>query len=118
MESVTGELIYISGENLGRDERAAKGKIVLTDALKSYQAYPQAVRGGAAGFVFGNHLKENLIRAGVTNYEGCLGSIPAVAIGSEDTRLLMERVRGKPRVRIEVRAESKWQRSENLVVKC
>ena len=116
MESVTGELIYISGENLGHQTNDAKGKIVLTDALKSYQAYPQAVREGAAGFVFGNHLRENLIRAGVTNYEGCLGSIPAVAIGSADTQLLRERSRAKPRVRIEVRAESKWQRSENLVV--
>jgi Zn-dependent M28 family amino/carboxypeptidase len=115
LEPATGELIYISGENLGQTNDA-KGKIVLTDALKSYQAYPQAVRGGAAGFVFGNHLKENLIRAGVTNYEGCLGSIPAVAIGSADTRFLMEQARAKPRVRIEVHAESKWQRSENLVV--
>jgi Zn-dependent M28 family amino/carboxypeptidase len=112
---VAGELIYIPGENLS-ESAAAKGKIVLTDALKSYQAYPQAVRGGAAGFVFGNHLKENLIRAGVTNYEGCLGSIPAVAIGSENTRLLTERARTKSRIRMEVRAESKWQRSENIVV--
>jgi aminopeptidase YwaD len=115
LEPATGELIYIPGENLS-ESTAAKGKIVLTDALKSYQAYPQAVLGGAVGFVFGNHLKENLIRAGVTNYEGCLGSIPAVAVGSEDTRLLREQSRAKPSVRIEVRAESKWQRSENLVV--
>jgi Zn-dependent M28 family amino/carboxypeptidase len=113
--SVTGELIFISGEDLGQTT-AAEGKIVLTDALKSYQAYPQAVRAGATGFVFGNHLKENLIRAGTTNYEGRPGNIPAVAIGGEDTRRLMERVREKPRARIEVRAESKWERGENLVV--
>ena len=114
--SVTGELTFISGDDLGRTT-AAKGKIILTDALKSYQAYPQAVRAGATGFVFGNYLKENLIRAGTTNYEGRLGSIPAVAIGGEDTRQLMERVHEKPRAGIEVRAESRYERSENLVVK-
>jgi aminopeptidase YwaD len=114
LNAVTGELIYVPEEDL-RD-LSAKGKIVLSDALKSYQAYPQACQAGAAGFVFGNSLQEDLVRVGATNYEGRQGSIPAVAVRSKDTQILKGLARRKTKVRLTVVAESRKERGQNLVV--
>jgi aminopeptidase YwaD len=115
LNAVTGELIYVPEENLC--EPSSEGRIVLSDALKSYQAYPQACQAGAIGFVFGNSLQQDLVRAGATNYQGRLGTIPAVAVGSKDTQILKELARRKPKVRLEVAAESKRERGQNFVIK-
>lgn len=113
-KAVTGELIYVP--EAGLDKTAADGKIVLTDALKSYQAYPQAVENGAAGFIIGNNLEQNLVRAGATNYAGQIGSIPGIAIGSKDTQSLRELAMQGVRVRMEVAAHSKKEVGWNLIV--
>jgi Zn-dependent M28 family amino/carboxypeptidase len=113
-KAVTGELIYIP--EAGLDKTAADGKIVLTDALKSYQAYPRAVENGAAGFIIGNNLEQNLVRAGATNYAGQIGSIPGIAIGSKDTQSLRDLAMQGVRVRIEVAAHSKKEVGWNLIV--
>ena len=49
---VEAEMVYASGEEL--TSSVVEGKIVLTDALKSYQAYPEASRKWGGGI----HLRE------------------------------------------------------------
>jgi len=111
---VEAEMVYASGEEL--TSSVVEGKIVLTDALKSYQAYPQAAENGAAGFIIGNNLEQNLVRVGATNYKGQIGSIPGIAIGSKDTQFLKELATQGIKVRMEVVAHSKKDVGWNLIV--
>jgi Zn-dependent M28 family amino/carboxypeptidase len=102
--AVEGELIYSYEEELSQTSLA--GKVVITDALKSYEAYPKACEGGAVGFILGNNLPGNLVRVGMTNYERKLGSIPGLSVGGEDTRILRELAGHGRKVRLEVIASS------------
>jgi len=111
---VEAEMVYASGEEL--TSSVVEGKIVLTDALKSYQAYPRAAENGAAGFIIGNNLEQNLLRVGATNYEGQIGNIPGIAIGSKDTQFLKELATQEIKVRIEVVAHTKKEVGWNLIV--
>ena len=90
-DAVQGEVIYIPEKDLERT--GFDGKIVLTDAVRSYLAYPNVVKGKGIGLILGNNLPANLVRVGITSYSGRIGVLPAVAIGSEDTKKLRERAR-------------------------
>ena len=113
--TMEGELRYV--EEGALDHADYSGKIVLTDAVRSYLAYPQAVRGKASGFVFGNNLGGDLIRVGITNYEGRVGAIPALAVGSEDTRLLKGLAQRGAKVRMEVDCVTREGTGINLVIR-
>lgn len=110
-----GELVFVPEAAL--PEADVFEKIVLTDAVRSYLAYPVVRKGGALGLVLGNHLPGNLLRAGVTSYEGRLGGIPAVAVGAEDTARLKDRAQKGTRIRMEVAATAGRAEGVNLVVR-
>ena len=112
--TVETEMVYVPEKRL--PSSAVEEKIVLTDALKSYQAYPEVSRNGGAGFIFGNNLRQDLLRVGVTNYERYIGRIPGVAIGSRDTQFLRELATRGVKARLEVAAHSKDETGWNLVV--
>ncbi len=112
---VDGELIFIPEDKLGKENYS--NKIILCDALKSYQAYPKASMADAAGFILGSRLSENLVRVGTTNYERKVGTIPGVSINSEDTMLLKEVSLRGGRVRLEVSALFPEEKGKNFIVR-
>ncbi len=102
-------------DNLAREGQSCIGRIVLTDALKSYQAVPLAEESQAVGFIMGTRLEEEVVRVGVTNLFGLPGRVPAVAVTSSQSRKLQSLVdRGALRARIEVRGAYESQTSAFL----
>src|SRR4030042_2491742 len=113
-KAVEGELVYISEDKLDRGNFS--DQIVLSDALKSYQAYPKVYKGEGAGFILGSNLPENLLRVGTTNYERKIGNIPAISVGAEDTQLLKKKAIRGTKVRLEVLAHYRQEKGYNLIV--
>jgi Zn-dependent M28 family amino/carboxypeptidase len=111
--TVEGELVYVNECELGQVDLSHK--IVLSDALKSYQAYPKACQSGAKGFILGNNLPGNILRVGVTNYDRQIGSIPGVTIGAEDTQKLLSIANKGKKVFLQVEAKTVEEIGFNLV---
>jgi aminopeptidase YwaD len=115
-KEVEGELVYVPEEGL--DRKDFSGKVVLTDAVRSYLAYPKVVEGNALGLVLGNNLPENLVRVGITNYSGRIGDLPALAIGSLDTQRLLRLLAEEDlHVRLGVKANAEQAEGTNFVVR-
>jgi len=111
---VEGELIFISEDKLGQGNYS--GKVVLSNALKSYQAYPKVCMGEGTGFILGSNLAENLLRVGTTNYERRIGSIPAISVGPQDTQILREVAIREGKVHLEVIALFPEEKGYNFIV--
>ncbi len=111
---VRGELVFVAEDDIPNTDFS--GKIVLTDAVRSYLAYPLVTKGNALGLILGNHLPGNLLRVGVTNYGGKLGSIPALAVGAEDTQKLKKLVDQGAGVRMAVFAGTSEENGYNIIV--
>ncbi len=102
-------------DDLAREGQACIGRIVLTDALKSYQAVPLAEESRAVGFIMGTRLAEEVVRVGVTNLSGVPGRVPAVAVTSSQSRRLQSLAdRGGLRARIDVRGAYESRKSAFL----
>jgi len=70
-----------------------KSAIVVSENLRSFVAYPEAERVGALGFISLTNLPGNIIRCGCARLDRKVGTIPAVAIGGDDGRRLLQEVR-------------------------
>ncbi len=112
---VSGELVFVAEDDIPSTDFS--GKIVLTDAVRSYLAYPLVSKGNALGLILGNRLPGNLLRVGVTNYGGKLGNIPALAVGAEDTQILRVLADRGGSVRIGVFAGTSEENGYNLIVR-
>lgn len=98
-EVLTAPLVY-GGQCLREDLDTLKAKgidlsgaIILSDNLRSFVAYPHVQAMGAAGFVSLTTLPGNSIRCGCARLDRELGKIPAVAIGGDDGRKIVNELK-------------------------
>lgn len=119
---IEAELVY-AGPCLPEDLRklAAQGvdpagKIVLSDNLRSFVAYPEAEAAGAAGFVSLTNLPENTIRCGCARLDGKVGAIPAVAIGGADGRRIVSQLSPGGRIRSTLQSQGQIQERDGANV--
>jgi Zn-dependent M28 family amino/carboxypeptidase len=89
-----------AGIDLGRS-------IVLSDNLRSFVAYPEVEAAGAAGFISLTTLPENTIRCGCARLDGRIGTIPAVAVGGDDGRAILDRLVAGERLHASLQARGR-----------
>ncbi|WP_266075625.1 M28 family metallopeptidase [Haladaptatus caseinilyticus] len=122
---VSAELIDV-GDGLPEDFENAdvEGKIVMASSLTPDEygrwihrgeKYGAAVRGGAAGFLFRNHLDGNLPPTGSIGNEDGSGDIPAVGVSKEvGHRLVRYCEDGEPTARLTVDCRNEPTNSRNI----
>ncbi|MBW1981775.1 MAG: M28 family peptidase [Deltaproteobacteria bacterium] len=91
--------------------------IVISENLRSFVAYPLAADAGAAGFVSMTNLPGNTIRCGCARLDRRAGTIPAVAIGGDDGRRLVQELGSRPSLtgKLEVRGRIESKEGHNVV---
>lgn len=95
---------------------SVEGKIILSRALRSYQAYPEAVKHGATGFILATSLDSDQIRVGAASYRRRLEAIPGVATSSKGNKdLLAAACDPGNRVRIQIDARTFQAEGCNIV---
>lgn len=129
---VAGQLVYV-GEGRAEDyerlgQGGARGKVVLSDATRSYLAYPEAVRQGAVAFVLGTALPPalasrpgvapgDLIRVGTASYSRTLQPIPGVSVSGRAGDELREVARRGGTVAVSLEATFRQSFGQNLIAR-
>ena len=76
----------------------AENSIVISDNLRSFEAYPNAEEAGAVGFILATNLDDNTIRCGSARFDQKEGTIPGVSIGGQDAGKLIRKLENKQNV--------------------
>ncbi len=103
-------LLAQSGADLSRS-------IVLSDNLRTFVAYPAVEAAGAAGFISMTNLPDNTIRCGCARLDRIPGKLPAVSIGGDDGRRLIEEIKAGKQCNavLDVSAQTEEKEGHNVV---
>ena len=86
-----GELVDIGTalplEYAAKTKVSLKDKIIISSNIRTFLIYPQAVELGAMGAIFISGFS-GAVRAGATNFDRIMGTIPAVSVTLETGNLL------------------------------
>jgi len=122
--SATGEVVDLNQgapEDFEENDIEDKVVIVSSDTPPHYprvihrrEKYHLAVKNGAVGFIFRNHIDGDLIRSGtVSGSSGPIGEIPAVGV-SKETGLRISRRHHGEKIEIDVSANIREATSQNV----